>query len=246
MLNETAAAAAEVGKLADQVLPTENEIVDMGEQIGRLADVILNVESTMCQFAERMCHAANDTCSAAAPWSVSVPRDFAGQHPAHRSANQGQEGPGGVPGGLPPRSGAAARTSVMGVSVDWLIAASGRARALRQRAVLTLASVGVAIEAVPALIAGAAAHAEATAGAASIPNPAKWMALMAQLVQTMATMSGRLLKLMAQVVDGVASMATRVGQTSKLIIAMAGQIDQMASRITDTMNIVEALVKDCE
>ena len=249
MVNETTSAAVEVGKLADHIVNTENEIVNMGQQIGSMADLIVDVESTMCRFAEHVCHTANGTRSAGTRWVTS--HDTAMNQP-----RRGLDAGGAVSGPL--HSDTAARTNAMNMSVHTLRAVAARSRALKHWAIKTLASIQVAVVGMPPVLSHAArARVAVNAGVAStgaggqfasatFPNPAKWMALMEQVMQKMIAMSGRMLKNMSEIMDGIASMASMIGQTSELVVVMAAQINQMASRIANTMNIVKTMANDCK
>jgi methyl-accepting chemotaxis protein len=249
MLNETTAGALEIGKLADQIVAAEDEIIDIGGQIGRMADSIVDCERKMCQFAEHVCHAVNGTCSAFTP--ITSNKKAGGKHHLPTTRNVVQP---------------------MQASAETLHAVASRAHVVQEKADQTLAQMQSYLKALPALMADAvkAASEVAVATAATavsvrsgpaestapdyplqssamvrFPNPLKWMTLMEQLMQKMVTMSGRMLKNMGEIIKAIAGLGAKIAETSKLIVEMAGQVTQMVSRIAETVNIVDKLVKDC-
>ena len=248
MLNETTAGALEIGKLADQIVAAEDEIIDIGGQIGRIADSIVDCERKMCQFAEHVCHAVNGTCSALTP--IPSNKKPGGKHHLPTTRNVVQP---------------------MQASAETLHAIASRVHGVQEKMEQTLAQMQSYLKALPALLADAAKAASEVAVATAatavgvrpgpessapdyplqsnamvrFPNPLKWMTLMEQLMQKMVTMSGRMLKNMGEIIQAIAGMGTKIAETSKLIFEMAGQVTQMVSRIAETVNIVDKLVKDC-
>merc|ERR1711959_405146 len=55
MLNQTTAGALEIGRLADDIVGMEHQIIDTGLLIGQMSDDIVRVESAMLQYGKQFC-----------------------------------------------------------------------------------------------------------------------------------------------------------------------------------------------
>eukprot|EP00656_Telonema_subtile_P052296 TRINITY_DN7250_c0_g5_i1.p1 TRINITY_DN7250_c0_g5~~TRINITY_DN7250_c0_g5_i1.p1 ORF type:complete len:555 (-),score=90.52 TRINITY_DN7250_c0_g5_i1:61-1725(-) len=216
MLNQTAAAALEVGSLADQIVGMEHQIVHMGMLIGQIADDIITVESTMLGYAQSFCSLGAPVQARAVP----------------------------PPGPSPPTGRASRQTHVQSVaaSVGRLRSIFKQAQALQDRSARSLEDMTAALQEMPGVV---EAVLKGQPRATLVVNPLKWMKLMSQMMTEMTAMSGRMMRNMAQMAKGISDMSIRVLETSHLILQMGQQIQTMSDRMAATMSLVEALVKDC-
>eukprot|EP00040_Diaphanoeca_grandis_P044785 m.13579 g.13579 ORF g.13579 m.13579 type:complete len:651 (-) comp9778_c0_seq1:54-2006(-) len=247
MLNETTAGALEIGKLADDIVSAEGDIIDMSDQIGQLANGIVHIESAMCSFAVRVCHSANSTCATTTTGAHS------GALGAFRGVI-GRDNNSPKPGDQRDHASAPSvhPSNVANIAVQSIYDIQFRAATMQHEARQRFDVMRGALDLMAALITRVAptppTMTKPTTGDSNLllPNPIKWMNLMRQLMQKMVVMSVRLLANMNEIMGGMASMGTRISKTVGLIGAMGAQITHMVARMAETATIVDDLIKDCK